>query len=248
MPHAARAMKGHSSIPVMTSSKNPKMEQSFTSFTLDNVDLKAIDLKEVVYVAPYYKTSDGQDIGISNIFEARPKGEQGFARFEKVAEEYGLIILGQDTQDKSLYRVSCTKESRGNALEMANLLYESGVVDYAAPSFLVELAELTNDTWFHNQWGLYNSPYSAFDINYNEAMNSFSFPNIGNIVVAVIDDGIYNNHLDLPLYTPVSMPIIPQAPHCLHRAYFMVIMAQMWRVSSVLRRIMAEVSRAWLRE
>jgi subtilisin family serine protease len=129
------------------------------------------------------------------------EGEQDLAKLEKLAAEYKLNMLGRNKFDQSLYFLSCTKESKGNALEMANLMYESGAFNFASPEFLVESKAVTNDQYFNSQWGLKNTAYPAFDINYEETISSFSFPNIGNIIVAVVDNGVYPNHPDLPLHS-----------------------------------------------
>lgn len=57
-----------------------------------------------------------------------------------------------------------------------------------------------NDTYFSYQWNLKNVSYSGIDINYVNARNAFAFPYINDIIVAVVDNGVYNNHDDLHLY------------------------------------------------
>lgn len=58
-----------------------------------------------------------------------------------------------------------------------------------------------NDTYFSSQWNLKNVSYPGIDINYVNARNVFAFPYINNIIVAVVDTGVYDNHEDLPLYS-----------------------------------------------
>lgn len=57
-----------------------------------------------------------------------------------------------------------------------------------------------NDTYFSYQWNLKNVSYPGIDINYVNARNAFAFPYINDIIVAVVDNGVYNNHDDLHLY------------------------------------------------
>lgn len=61
-------------------------------------------------------------------------------------------------------------------IEMANLIYESGLVEYAAPEFILESspASAPNDTYFTAQWNLNNTIYPIADINYCETINSFT--------------------------------------------------------------------------
>ena len=199
---SSRTTKGYASSPIDLSGKNAKAQTSFTSFILDHANLKAINSESVVYVAPYFKARNGADIGITNVFSVRLEDEvKDIAKLEKLAEVYNLILLGKNPFDQSIYYLSCTKDSKGNALEMANRFYESGAFEYATPVFIIEANPDTNDTHFDSQWNLYNGANPSFDINYTEAMNAFSFPNIGNIVVAVVDSGVDANHEDLPLHT-----------------------------------------------
>ena len=85
---------------------------------------------------------------------------------------------------------------------MANYIYESGICTYAEPEFIIESKPDTypNDQHFGDQWNLLNNLYPAYDIDYVNTIADFSFQNINDIIVAVVDNGIYNNHEDLPLY------------------------------------------------
>lgn len=174
------------------SSKEFRMQKSLTSFTLDNAQQKSINPQDVVYEAPYFKTSDGADLGITNVFSVQLTGEQDLAKLQKIAEEYNLEILGENKFDPSIYYLSCTKESKGNALEMANFMYESGAFEYATPEFIVESMPdaAPNDTYFSYQWNLKNVSYPGIDINYVNARNAFAFPYINDIIVAVVDNGV----------------------------------------------------------
>lgn len=179
------------------------MPASVTSFTLDNYNLNSIDTKDLIYVAPYFKTNNGADIGITNIFSVQLKGEQDLIKLKRIAEHYNVDILGENKFDPSIYYLSCTKESKGNALEMANFMYESEGFEYATPEFLIESKgdySNPNDDYFSSQWNLHNLNYPGIDINYINTMSLYSSFNINNIIVAVIDNGIYNNHDDLPLH------------------------------------------------
>lgn len=197
-----RTIENHAALGIR-SSKKAGMQKSLMSFTLDNALQNSINPQDVVYEAPYFKTSDGADLGITNVFSVQLTGEQNLAKLQKIAEEQNLEMLGANEFDSSIYFLSCTKESKGNALEMANFMYESGAFEYATPEFIVEsmLDAAPNDTYFSRQWNLKNSSYPRVDINYVNARNAFAFPYINDIIVAVVDNGVYNNHEDLPLYS-----------------------------------------------
>lgn len=180
----------------------PSMQRSLMSLTLDRSEQKSIDPKDVVYAAPYYRTNEGAEIGITNVFSVQLTGHQDLVKIQKIAKDYKLELLGNNEFDPSIYYLSCTKESKGNALEMANLMYESGAFAYATPEFIVESIPTAdpNDTYFNRQWNLKNTSSSKIDIKYVHAMSAYTFPHIDDIIVAVVDNGVYNNHEDLPLH------------------------------------------------
>jgi subtilisin family serine protease len=63
-----------------------------------------------------------------------------------------------------------------------------------------------NDTYFGNQWGLYNTGQSGgtagIDINYCQARNITT--GSSNVVIAVLDQGVIFNHPDLTNFSPYS--------------------------------------------
>lgn len=168
------------------SSKKADTQKSLTSFTLDNIQQKSINLQDVVYEAPYFKTSDGADLGITNVFSVQLTGEQDLAKLQEIAEEQNLEMLGANEFDSCIYYLSCTKKSKGNALEMANFMYESGAFEYATPEFIVESTPDAdpNDSYFSSQWNLKNVSYPGIDINYVKARTDFTFPYINDVIVA----------------------------------------------------------------
>lgn len=177
-------------------------QTSLTSIILDDISINEIyDI--AVYIAPYFKTTDGSDIGITNILSVQLKTEEDLIELKKIAKEFNIEIIGKNKFDSSIYFLSCTKESKGNALEMANLIYEIGLFEYATPEFIIEsMPDIINpdDTYFNNQWNLNNISNTKSDINYIDAISNFTFPYINDIIVAVVDNGVYKEHEDLPLY------------------------------------------------
>lgn len=96
--------------------------------------LSVDDIPELVYLAPYYTALDGSELGTTNELEVRPEGD---VKLEDMAEKYGFVVLGANRFDTSVFDVVCTKNTVGNAVEIANLLYEVGGYDYAAQNFIV---------------------------------------------------------------------------------------------------------------
>lgn len=184
------------------SSRSSDKSLGLKAFTIDNNSSIRLAQDDIVYCAPYFKTSNGSEIGITNIISVQISGSQGCTKLQEIAEECNLEFLGENKYDPQVYYLSCSKESQGNALEMANYIYESGICTYAEPEFIIESRPNTypNDQHFVDQWNLLNNLYPAYDINYVNTIADFSFQNINDIIVAVVDNGIYNNHEDLPLY------------------------------------------------
>lgn len=187
---------------VVKSSIENKMSKEHTAIILDKCSLVSIDRKDIIYDAPYFKTCDGSEIGITNVLSVQLNDHKCTSLLFKIAEECNIDILGESVHDPSIYILSCTNESAGNALAMANYIYESGICRYASPEFIIEShpASLPNDTHFPDQWNLWNRSYTGIDINYVNTISEFSFPQLHNVIVAVIDNGIYTHHDDLLLH------------------------------------------------
>lgn len=183
------------------SSKDFRNTYNLTSFTIEKVLRKDANLKDATYIAPYYKTSDGFEMGITNVLSVKVTSDSDIDKLSTIAKEYNLDILGNNLYDTSIYYLSCTKESNGNALEIANSIYESGEFKYATPEFIIESkpAINPNDPLFRSQWNLNNTAYPEIDIDYVNLFTDFTFPNINNIIVAVVDNGVYTEHIDLPI-------------------------------------------------
>jgi hypothetical protein len=96
-------------------------------------------IPDLIYLAPFYKTQDGAEIGITNIFSVRPEDEQGIARLEKMSGEYNFDVFGPGDVRGDIFFMSCSKETPGNALQMANLMYDVGRFEYATSEFIIEL-------------------------------------------------------------------------------------------------------------
>lgn len=184
------------------SSTENKISKELTAIVLDKSLPLPLGGNDIIYDAPCFKTLDGSEMGITNVLSVQLDDYQSVALLYKIAEECNLDILGESVYDPSVYILSCTNESAGNALEMANYIYESGICKYASPEFIIEShpASLPDDTHFADQWNLWNRYYTGIDINYVNTINGFSFPQLHNVIVAVIDNGIYTHHEDLPLY------------------------------------------------
>lgn len=165
------------------------------------------DHKDILYEAPFYYTKNKVEAGLSNLFYVKLKTSQDINLLEKLAASNSVVIMGNNKFMPLWYTLSCSKKSKGNALEMANMFYETGMFLASEPDLMTDDSPLcTNDTHFSNQWGLENTGQSGgangIDINYCLAQQ-ISTGN-QNIVVAVVDQGVELNHPDLPNMHAIS--------------------------------------------
>ena len=58
---------------------------------------------------------------------------------QQFAEENKVTILGRNGYMRDWYTLSCTNESAGNALDMANIFYETGLFEACQPDLMCEM-------------------------------------------------------------------------------------------------------------
>jgi hypothetical protein len=118
--------------------------------TIEGESLPDLTTEEVVlYEAPYftknYWNGEIEELGVSELFQLKLYKAEDFAILENMAKENGVTILGRET-GKSLYFLSCSKESEGNAMQMANLFYESLLFDFAVPLLISNQSDALQPT------------------------------------------------------------------------------------------------------
>lgn len=161
------------------------------------------DSSEILYEAPFFTTTGGDEVGLSHLFYVKLKAENDLEILKKLADENGAEILGNDENMPLRYTLQSTKQSTGNALELANKFYETGSFAKCQPDLMGRFkADCVNDTYFANQWNLNNTGQyggtSGIDIKYCAARSITEGAN--SIIVAVIDDGVDVSHPDLNIY------------------------------------------------
>lgn len=164
---------------------------------------KLNSLSSVVYANPFLVYEDGTYQGIQDRIIVRLKSDKDLALMNKIAKGFNLSIAERNEFDPLMFVLRTSKESKGNALEIANKLAESNAFDYAEPDFLLLLKRFnTNDGFLGYQWSLNNTGSS---IQYNgtpgadmHVFNAWGITNgSSSIKVAVIDEGVDLNHPDL---------------------------------------------------
>ena len=155
-------------------------------------------------VGLYFKTSSTESIGTSNIFYVKLKSLNDFPLLQAKAIEKNVVITKQNEFMPLWYELKTTKNTIENSIQLTNFFYETGLFEAIDPSFIFpfefepenitnsnnqnqQLACPTNDPLLSQQWGLEKiKACQAWDISQGQ-----------NIKVAVVDQGIQLNHVDL---------------------------------------------------
>lgn len=164
------------------------------------VYLKELEGQESIKIAaPYFKNAEEKKIGLSNYFYVKLRDKGDFTRLQKMSEELGTVIVGQNKFMPLWYTLKCTEASPYNALETANRFYESGMFEHAEPDLMIDdVAHVPNDPLFADQWGLTNTGQyggAGIDIRAEGAWDITKGSR--DVVVAVLDHGFEMNHPEL---------------------------------------------------
>lgn len=130
-------------------------------------------------------------VPVSNIFYVKLRSLEDFQRLQEEANVAGVNITGQIPYLPLWYSLETNKYSIGNALEMSNYFYETGLFEDVDPGFVYTVfyntLNCTSDIELGTQWGL--DAINACDAWQTTKGNS-------NIRVALLDRGLDEGHLD----------------------------------------------------
>ena len=166
--------------------------------------------KETVKTYPVYKTEDGCLLGCNGQILFSPNKEDNI---NSILHSFPIEIL-KITKSYVLAKISVN--SNEDDLTIANAIQESGLVHYSHPNFVVnfqKLQDTISDPYFPNQFYLHsigqiiNDGHETTvdaDINAPEAWSITKGST--SIVIAVIDEGVTDNHPDLPSSRQLRLP------------------------------------------
>lgn len=110
-----------------------------------------------VIVSPFFKVDDDDIVGLSHFFYVKLKNEEDTILLREMSEKTNCIIIEQDPFMPLWYVLSITEESKNNAMENANVFYETGLFHTAEPDLMINnLINCSNDQYFNHQWGVKN--------------------------------------------------------------------------------------------
>lgn len=175
------------------------------SWSIVDVDGKDVFVNvDLEYDAPFFIAENNEVVGLSHLFYVQLHDLEDTSLLRAIANNYKVEILGHNVYMPLWFTLACSNESLGNALEMANIFYESGFFEAAEPDIMVEgLLQCVNDPLFSQQWGLQNigqdGGTEGVDIHYCSAQELTKGESY--IKVAIIDEGVDLQHEDLPNIT-----------------------------------------------
>jgi subtilisin family serine protease len=160
----------------------------------------------IKYHTPYFEINNAE-AGLSHLFYVKLKDNNDINILKNKCFENKVEIVGQNQFMPEWYTIQVTKWSKGNALQMANLFYESNLFATAEPDFLVDdQLHCVDDPLFVEQWNLSNTGLNRWiagvDIKACQAWGITS--GNPNVIVAVLDEGVELNHPEIANYTSIS--------------------------------------------
>lgn len=170
------------------------------------IENNKLQSSELIYAAPSFLVN-GKEVNLSQYFYVKLKNEGDLGILEDMANKNKVEIIGNDAYMPLWYILSCDKYSRGNALEMANYFYESGLFASAQPDLMEDMnINCANDALFNQQWHLNNTGQAGGtvgnDIRVCQAWDITT--GCANVTVAVLDNGLEFNHPDFNNISPIS--------------------------------------------
>ena len=93
------------------------------------------DVEHVLYRTPSYKNSEDNNIFITHRFYVKLKENEDLSVLQKMAEKYNAKIE-QDVNLPSWHILSCGLPSAFNALDLANIFYETELFAASEPEFI----------------------------------------------------------------------------------------------------------------
>ncbi len=149
----------------------------------------------VEVVSPYVGGTEGEKVGLSNYFHVKLKRIEDRSSLYEHASMKRVTVVEQNEFMPLWFTLSCTGSTVGNSLKVCNYFYETGLFAEVDPAFMLNYSTgCVNDSSFSSLWGLKNSSDSTIDIN---ACDAWNISTGSGVKVAVLDNGIDLNHLDL---------------------------------------------------
>jgi len=177
-----------------------------------NQKLEALRHSNVQTIYTMYLDNNGDEIGIADEICIKFKPE--------VSEQQKSNLLNSlRLQIKKSFHFGdiLIVSEKDKTLEVANKIFETGLVRYSQPNFLVKITpcggEIPNDTYFNKQFNLHNTGQVINDGHTGLEDADVDAPEAwqitkgsSDIIIAIIDEGVTANHPDLPSNRQTRLP------------------------------------------
>ncbi|HMK06037.1 MAG TPA: S8 family serine peptidase, partial [Flavobacterium sp.] len=180
-------------------------ENTYVVTSLGNLS----DYSSNYYVNPVYTTTDGLELKYRNEILLKFKNTVSTAQKTELIDKYELK-LKKHTKVYEMYI------AKSDALPLSRVIYLSGLVEFCTPDFLAKLEPLDiipGDEFFSRQWYLHNTGQGSNDGHSTTVDADIDAPEAweitlgsADVTVAVIDEGVTNDHPDLPNERQVIVP------------------------------------------
>ena len=156
---------------------------------------------KVVMASPFFTEPGSKRIGMSELFRVKLNSPLELTGLKKMAQETKTHILGQNKFMENWYILACDKNSKGDALEMANHFYLQGKFAVGEPDLIpTDVLSCVNDPLFPDQWALNNTGQyggtPGIDLNACVGWANWTTGD-PNVVIGIFDQGYELNHPDL---------------------------------------------------
>jgi len=179
---------------IITLQKKLRNKDSLTA-VLNNLKQESSDLD----VAPclIYKSKILQ--GMTDKVLVRLKTGIELKKLSDTFKRLDIQTVKEDEYIEREFVLTINPRNQGDALDVANQLYETGAFEFCEPNFLVLNAFNTTDPYYNQQWNLQNTGQisgstAGADI---KASQTWCITKGDNIVVAVLDEGVDLTQPDL---------------------------------------------------
>lgn len=136
--------------------------------------------------------------GLTDEFIIKLKPTSTISQLQDLVIQYNCILIEESEFEPNQFLIS-SSNSTYNALQLANIFYETNLFEYSTPNFIFTNMLQSNDEYYSNQWALNNTGQNGgvagIDIKVEKAWTITE--GSSNIHIAVVDDGVNLNHPDL---------------------------------------------------
>lgn len=109
------------------------------------------DVEHVLYRISSYKTADGGNVFVTHRFYVKLKHEDDLSLLLNTAKQCSADIEEIDEDIPLWYILRCKLPASKNALELANIFYESGFFAVAEPEFMGNISTCIYNTGLEKQ-------------------------------------------------------------------------------------------------